>query len=374
MTKLTTSKNPQYKNDYQMNLELADKIVNIIENEKIQEWRQAWFTPSANDTLTDLFNLVNDGFIGINIFSLKCYNPILDFIPADFYVTFLDIKKNNLKLAKGSKGLPHYKPAKYNKFLTKNQQDALNKLLEKNEEVAKNYDLLINGDIYGFKVNFNYIDSKGEEQIFREFISYNRKFNKIYFEEFRYILEYLYKASDCGLSNEDICKMWQIDKEVISHNFDRLENAEEVKKSYIDRAHLTFTEIEQDRAYYSNKKHLVVIPTLNQFDTVEDYYETLFHEFAHSTGHASLLNRKGITDFQGFGSDSYSKEELIAELSSLYTLNNLQLMNDDILKNSIAYLKGWGENLKDGIKHNIIATIAQARKATNLILNVDTAK
>ena len=64
-------------------------------------------------------------------------------------------------------------------------------------------------------------------------------------------------------------------------------------------------------------------------------------------------------------------EELVAELSSLYTLTNLKLINDDILKNSISYLKSWGESLKEGIKHNIMVTIAQSRKATNLILNIN---
>ncbi|MFN8331333.1 MAG: zincin-like metallopeptidase domain-containing protein [Saprospiraceae bacterium] len=34
----------------------------------------------------------------------------------------------------------------------------------------------------------------------------------------------------------------------------------------------------------------------------------------HSTGHSSRLARPGVMDFNGFGSTSYSKEELVAEI------------------------------------------------------------
>ena len=370
----TAPKNAPYKNDYQMNLEVAEKIINIIENGDVQSWRKAWTTPGANSSKKELFDLVLEGLIGINIFNFRTYGMIPDFIPAGFYVTFIDIKKHGLKLAKGSKGIPHYKPAIYNKFLTKNQQDAFDALLSEDPEIQEKYNTIVNDPTRGFVVKFTYKDTHGKDQEFYEYIMYSRKYQKVYYEESRYILEYFFKASDCGISNDDIKKMWGIDKdttETIKNNFNRIENAEAVKNSYIERSHLDFEEVVQDRAYYSPTKHLVVVPNLNQFDTVENYYQVLYHEFAHSTGHSSLLNRKGVTSSQGFGSVIYSKEELVAELSSLYTLTNLKLINDDILKNSISYLKSWGESLKEGIKHNIMVTIAQSRKATNLILNIN---
>lgn len=367
-----TEKNAPYKNDYQMNLDIANKVIEIIENGDVQRWKKSWYTPNADTSKRKLFDLVIDEMIGVNIFSLKTYTLIPDMIPSGFYVTFIDIKNHGLKLTKGSKGIPHYKPALYNKFLTKNQQDALNKLISENQEVAKSYESLINGDSYGFTVSFKYLDTHGNEQFFNEYIMYSKKYQKIYFEEFRYILEYFFHASDCGLSNDDIKKLWGIEKEApATKDFDRVENAEVVKNSYIERANLKFNEVMQDQAYYMPANHSVTVPTLQQFDTVEDYYQTLFHEFAHSTGHCSLLNRNGVTGAHAFRSVAYSKEELVAELSSLYTLTSLNLINDDILKNSIAYLRSWGKGLKEGIKHNIMITLAQSRKATNLILNIN---
>ncbi|WP_460291938.1 zincin-like metallopeptidase domain-containing protein, partial [Bacillus cereus] len=42
-------------------------------------------------------------------------------------------------------------------------------------------------------------------------------------------------------------------------------------------------------------------------------YSTLFHEFIHSTGHSNRLHRDGITSATAhFGSEEYSKEELVA--------------------------------------------------------------
>lgn len=372
MKEQKTTLNPQVKNDYQMNLEIANKVIEIIESGNVQEWRKAWINPDAHSSLNELYNLVLNDYLAVNIYSLKTYNPVLSNVPAGFYVTFIDIKKHGLKLAKGSKGVPHYKPACYNKFLTKNQEEALNDLMEENPEIKAQIEKLVNGSIWSVKVSFKYTDTQGKERPFTEDLYFSKKCNKIYFQEFRYILEYFFKASDCGLSNEDIKTLWRLsDTATTTETIDRNENAENIKKSYIERVNLDFEESAQDQAYYMPSKHKVVVPTLNQFKECEDYYQVVFHEFAHSTGHRNLLNRKGIVGLCGFGSVTYSKEELVAELSSLYTLSSLKIINDKILSNSIAYLKSWGQGLKEGIQHNILSTIAQSRKATNLILNIN---
>lgn len=56
---------------------------------------------------------------------------------------------------------------------------------------------------------------------------------------------------------------------------------------------------------------------MNDFPKVEGYYSTLFHEFIHSTGHSSRLKRDGNTSATvNFGSEEYSKEELVAEIGA----------------------------------------------------------
>ena len=62
-----------------------------------------------------------------------------------------------------------------------------------------------------------------------------------------------------------------------------------------------------DDAYYCPTQDKIVLPPKYLFKTDEAYYTTLFHELAHSTGHATRLNRKEIIASDGFGKESYSR-------------------------------------------------------------------
>ncbi len=76
--------------------------------------------------------------------------------------------------------------------------------------------------------------------------------------------------------------------------------------------------IEQhSQALYRPSADIVGMPSRSCFESPEGYYTTLFHELTHSTGHKSRLNRfeEHSSDHQ-FGSESYSKEELIAEMGA----------------------------------------------------------
>jgi hypothetical protein len=60
------------------------------------------------------------------------------------------------------------------------------------------------------------------------------------------------------------------------------------------------------------------MPERTCFDSVEEYYSTLFHELTHSTGHSTRLNRSTFTDFERFGDHNYSREELVAEMGAAF--------------------------------------------------------
>lgn len=120
-------------------------------------------------------------------------------------------------------------------------------------------------------------------------------------------------------------------------------------------------------SYYPQRDE-VAIPELSSFDSAEEYYSALFHELAHSTGHQSRLNRKEITESTGFGSESYSREELTAELTSAY-LCAITGIGQQTIENSAAYLQGWLQALKDD-KTLLIKAAGQAQKAADYIMNV----
>ena len=122
-----------------------------------------------------------------------------------------------------------------------------------------------------------------------------------------------------------------------------------------------------DSAHYSPALDKVVMPTINSFNCSQSFYKTYFHEMIHSTGHKKRLNRDGITKFDNFGSDQYSKEELIAELGAAFLASITGCWGEKQEKNSAAYLKSWVKSFKDD-KNMIITAASAAQRAAEHIL------
>lgn len=119
-------------------------------------------------------------------------------------------------------------------------------------------------------------------------------------------------------------------------------------------------------AYYSPLADYINMPDLTQFSSSEAYYSVLFHELVHSTGHASRLNREGVTQLCPFGSTNYSKEELVAELGAALLTMFTGISNAELIDNSAAYLKGWLKPLKDDKKF-IFWAAKEAQKAVQYV-------
>ena len=103
---------------------------------------------------------------------------------------------------------------------------------------------------------------------------------------------------------------------------------------------------EQDsRAAYIPSRDKVTMPFRTAFDSQAEYYSTLFHELTHSTGHAKRLGREGLEKLQPFGSEDYSKEELVAEMGSAM-LCGVAGIEQATISNSAAYLRSWINKLK----------------------------
>ena len=123
---------------------------------------------------------------------------------------------------------------------------------------------------------------------------------------------------------------------------------------------------EQDsRASYIPSQDVVTMPSRTAFTSQAEYYSTLFHELAHATGHAKRLGREGFDTPQQFGSESYSKEELIAEMGSAM-LCGVAGIEQNTLANSAAYLKTWIARLKADSKL-VISAASAAQKAADCI-------
>jgi len=101
------------------------------------------------------------------------------------------------------------------------------------------------------------------------------------------------------------------------------------------------------RAFYRPSEDKIVLPEAGKFKSVADYWAVCLHEHAHWTGAASRLNRPGITDFSGFGSESYAFEELIAEIGSAFVCKHLGIERPGLFDNHVAYVASWKKRLAE---------------------------
>lgn len=81
------------------------------------------------------------------------------------------------------------------------------------------------------------------------------------------------------------------------------------------------------------------MPKRETFDAEPEYYSTLFHELTHATGHESRLGRLQES-VHGFGSVTYAKEELVAEMGASFLSGVAGIVNRTV-DNSAAYINSW---------------------------------
>lgn len=118
-------------------------------------------------------------------------------------------------------------------------------------------------------------------------------------------------------------------------------------------------------AYYSKANDQITLPHPSSFTDRESYYTTALHELGHWTGHPDRLNR----DMSGtFGSPQYAKEELVAELTSMFVGGETGLMPEQShFDNHAAYISHWIGALKKD-PDELFRAATSADKAANLIL------
>ena len=155
--------------------------------------------------------------------------------------------------------------------------------------------------------------------------------------------------------------------EQLNDEVEPIEEADKIITDYITREHIEFTECRSNEAYYSPSQDAVVVPMKEQYKVINEYYSTTFHELTHSTGHKNRLNRLETGAVAAFGSETYSKEELVAEIGSASLMNLLGIETVKTFRNSAAYIQSWLQVLRNDNKF-IVSASSKAEKAVNYIL------
>lgn len=160
-------------------------------------------------------------------------------------------------------------------------------------------------------------------------------------------------------------------KQKVTHDIEPIDKAEKILNDYWNRENITIEHVKGDKAFYSPMFDKIQLPLFEQFKQSEEYYSTAFHESIHSTMKTSRCNRQ--EDRKGkvvsFGSEEYSKEELVAEVGSAQLMNIVGIETTKSFRNSTAYIQSWLKVLRNDNKF-IVSASSKAVKAVNYILGI----
>lgn len=302
----------------------ADLIVNKIQTIE-SHWEQPWLSCAANNNFIPQ-NISGRCYSHGNAFILAILCEIHNF-QTPVFLTFLQAKELNLTITKGSHSFPVYYVCRLYYH-----NDTHKKITEKEYKEL----------------------SEGEKEMFH-IVPVLKSYNVFNLDQTNYSEVYPDK--------------WNDKKE-----FFRAKDPEEQTGMYINpplddlfysQSWICPVHIElSNEAFFSPKLDYIQLPLKSQFKDGQSFYTTALHEMTHSTGTESRLNRKMGSSF---GTKSYGREELVAELSA--AVSGLYLgISTTIREENITYLKGWIKNIKEEPKF-LMSVLGDVSKAVKFILN-----
>lgn len=147
--------------------------------------------------------------------------------------------------------------------------------------------------------------------------------------------------------------------------FTPIEAAQGIVDGYCDAPPIVYG---GGKACYLPRRDEIEIARPERFVSGEDYYATLFHELAHSTGHEKRLNRHQAEEFEGhvFGSPAYGREELVAEFASAILCGHARI-SPPTIENAAAYIDSWRRKIQAD-KRLVVQAAGRAQAAVDYIL------
>jgi antirestriction protein ArdC len=123
-----------------------------------------------------------------------------------------------------------------------------------------------------------------------------------------------------------------------------------------------------DRAFYRRDNDSIHLPRREYFPDAPGYYGTALHELAHWTGHPSRLDRPTLNEAYRFGDTNYAREELRAELASVFLAAERGIPHQP--DHHAAYVASWIRALKND-KNEIFRAAADAAKAADYLFALE---
>ncbi|RDI07035.1 zincin-like metallopeptidase domain-containing protein [Flavobacterium sp. AG291] len=317
---------------YQM---MTDKMIQLIKQANSNDWKKPWEAQFYGNGYTLPFNFVTKKmYRGINRILLTGFRPLEN----PFFLTFKQVEELKGKIKKGTKG---HEVVYFTKLYL--YQDAAKKIDLSSYDREKFIALLKSKNL----------PTDNVEQFVLPILKYYKVFNGKDIE-----------GIDFNLEN---FKHGFIDKPLPAMDEHRMPIAEAIIKKYPDPA--PSLKLGGNTASYNSGSDILRMPYIQDFETVQGYYTTYFHELSHSTGHKNRLSRKLGNKF---GSKDYAFEELIAEFGATFLSAESGIIFHTA-KNSAAYLKGWNSALTFLQEDNrfLMRAATQAQAIADYILQYD---
>src|SRR5438034_2360606 len=150
----------------------------------------------------------------------------------------------------------------------------------------------------------------------------------------------------------------------VRQEWEIIQSAEEVMRNSGAR----ISHDQADRAFYDRRSDTIHLPPRAAFKTPGDFYGTALHELCHWTGASQRLNRETLNESYRFGDLNYAKEELRAELASVFLMAERGIPHNP--DSHAAYLGSWLQVLRDD-KHEIFRAARDAHRAADLLLALE---
>ena len=125
---------------------------------------------------------------------------------------------------------------------------------------------------------------------------------------------------------------------------------------------------QDSKAFYKKTTDTIHLPFKTSFHDAAGYYGTALHELAHWSGAKDRLNRETLTESVSFGDPTYAREELRAELASVFLAAERGIPCD--LDNNAAYMGSWLKALRED-RNEIFRAARDAHKATDFLLALE---
>ena len=149
--------------------------------------------------------------------------------------------------------------------------------------------------------------------------------------------------------------------QVAASEWEGLERAEALMRN----SGIRVDHVKDDRAYYNFFENRVVLPERSQFPSQSAYTRTALHELGHATGHSSRVHRPTFVNRGGFGSETYAREELRAEIAAMMTGERLGVGHEP--RHGTAYVSSWIKALENEPKEMRAAAVDAQRISDWLI-------